>query len=93
MNVVENNEKIFTKNMGKDIIDSKYNLLNKNNDFYEREGLFMRKTKDIVLDEVMEGLNWKERIIVRIFKGTFVKVYNISRINTFNKMLKWCMYH
>ena len=50
--VEENNEKTFTKNMGKDIIQSKYNLLNKNKDFYEREGLDMRRTEDIVLKEL-----------------------------------------
>lgn len=43
---------------------------------------------DVVLNEIKNELNWKERIIVRIFKKTFNKVYNIGRINTINSMLK-----
>lgn len=39
-------------------------------------------------DVVKNELNWRERIIVRIFAKTFNKVYNIGRINTINSMLK-----
>lgn len=31
--------------------------------------------KDVVLNEVKKELNWKERIIVRIFGKTMKKVY------------------
>lgn len=44
--------------------------------------------KDIVLDEVREELNWKERVVVKIFEKTFIKVYNISRIRTVNNLVK-----
>ena len=44
--VEENNEKIFTKNIRKDIIKKKYNPLNKDKGFYERMGLYMKKEKD-----------------------------------------------
>ena len=43
--------------------------------------------KDVVLNEVKKELNLKERIVVRIFSKTFMKVYNISRIKIVNKML------
>lgn len=82
--VEENNEKMFTKNSGKDIIQSKHNLLNKNNNFYEREGLSMRKTEDIVLNKVLNGLSLKERILVKIFSKTFSKVYRKGMIECFN---------
>jgi hypothetical protein len=60
-------EKTFTKNDGKGIIYNKYNLLNKNY-FYEREGLYMRKTEDIVL----KRLNIVERVF---FKKKFIEIY------------------
>lgn len=78
------NTNVFTKNNGKDIIYNKYNLLNKNNDFYEREGLSMRKTEDIVLNKVLNGLSLKERILVKIFSKTFSKVYRKGMIECFN---------
>lgn len=46
------------------------------------------EVKDVVENEVMEELKWKEKIIVKIFNKTFYKVYNISRIKTINKLLK-----
>lgn len=44
--------------------------------------------KDVVLDEVKKALNWRERIVVKIFKKTFYKIFNISRILILNKFLK-----
>ena len=44
--------------------------------------------RDVVFNVVKDKLNWKERIIVRIFTRTFNKVYNIGRINSINSMLK-----
>ena len=44
--------------------------------------------KNVVYNVVKDELNWKERIIVRIFTNTFNKVYNIVRINSINSMLK-----
>lgn len=61
--VEKNNEKIFTKNSGKDIIENKYNLLNKNEEFYEREWLYMRKIEDIVLDNVKNKIKVDEIVI------------------------------
>lgn len=60
-------EKTFTKNDGKGIIYNKYNLLNKNY-FYEREGLLMKETEDIVL----KRLNIVERVF---FKKKFIEIY------------------
>ena len=44
--------------------------------------------KDVVLNEVKKELSFKERIIIKIFAKTFIKVYNITRINTVNAFLK-----
>lgn len=30
---------------------------------------------NVVLDEVKNELNWKEKIIIKIFSKTFIKVY------------------
>ena len=42
---------------------------------------------NVVKDEVMKELNWKERIVVKLFVKTFEKVYNKCRINIVNSML------
>lgn len=36
---------------------------------------------------VIRELNWKEKIIVKVFKKTFKKVYNIARICTVNNLI------
>lgn len=42
---------------------------------------------NVVKDELMEELNWKERIVVKLFAKTFEKVYNKCRIKIVNSML------
>lgn len=87
--VNENRRKIFTKKSKNNIIMSEdYNPSNKGKVFYERKGFVMRETKDIVLKEITKELNYVEKIIVRIFFKTFIKVYNKARINAVNSMLK-----
>ena len=44
--------------------------------------------KNVILNEVKKGLNFKEKIIINLFPNIFVKVYNICRINIINKMIK-----
>ena len=44
--------------------------------------------KNVVLDEVKKKLNWKERIIVRIFKNIFMKVYEEGKISYYNYLYK-----
>ena len=39
--------------------------------------------KNIVLDEVIKELNWRERIIVRLFKKTVIKIYIKGKTNYF----------
>lgn len=39
---------------------------------------------NVVLDEIKNELNWKEKIIVRIFSKTFSKVYKIGITFGFN---------
>ena len=77
-------EKVFTSDLRKGIIEEKYNPLNKDNSFYKGEGLFMRETKDIALKKLMEGLNWREKIIVKIYKKTCKKVYRKAMVDCFN---------
>ena len=43
--------------------------------------------ENVVLNEVKKELNWKERIIVKLFTKTFAKVYNIARIKIVNKLI------
>lgn len=40
------------------------------------------------LDEVVNELNWKERIVVRIFTKTFKRVYNVTRVMIINSFIK-----
>lgn len=42
---------------------------------------------NIVEDEIMKELNWKERIIVKLFAKTFEKVYNVCRIKIINSLI------
>lgn len=42
---------------------------------------------NVVENEIMKGLNWKEKIIVKVFAKTFEKVYNKCRIKIVNSML------
>lgn len=44
--------------------------------------------KDVVEDEIMKELNWKEKIIVKVFAKTFEKVCTVCRIKTVNSILK-----
>jgi len=80
MIVEKNLKKVFTKEESNNIISKKYNPLNKDCKIFEREGLDM-KEKDIVLEEVIEQLNFIERII---FKKKFIKIYKLGIAFGFN---------
>ena len=43
---------------------------------------------NVVENEIMNELNWKERIVVKVFAKTFEKVYNKCRIKIVNSMLE-----
>ena len=50
----------------------------------------IRKEKcsmNVVENETIKELNWKERIVVKLFAKTFEKVYNKCRIKIVNSML------
>lgn len=40
------------------------------------------------LDEVIKELNWRERVILKIHKKIFRKIYHIIRIKIVNLILK-----
>lgn len=40
------------------------------------------------MNEVIKELNWKEKILVKIFEKTFYKVYHKARIEIINSILK-----
>ena len=40
--------------------------------------------RDGVLDEVKKELNWKEKIVVGVFKNIFTKVYRKGMVDCFN---------
>lgn len=88
---VENAKNVFTKNESNNIMRKKYNLLNKDyKKICEREGLFMKETKDVELKEIEKSkeLNLKDRIIIKLFPKTFVKVYGIAGKRVFNNIYK-----
>ena len=84
----KNEKKVFTKNEEKGIIRLQYNLFIANNKNLQRKGFFMKEAKEIVVNELTEELNWKEKLIVNVFNKTFNKVVNLVRINTVNKMIR-----
>ena len=53
-----------------------------------REDMKRKEEKDVVLDEVIKELSWKERIVVRIFNKIFSKISNLIRIAIINFYLK-----
>lgn len=54
---------------------------------YTAEKKKRRGSMDVVENEIIKELNWKERIIVKVFAKTFKKVYNKCRIRIVNSML------
>ena len=42
--------------------------------------------ENVLLDELKKELNWKEKIIIKIFKKTIIKVYGIAGKNVFNSI-------
>ena len=84
--VEENNEKIFTKNKKKGIINKNNSLLFENYNFQGNEGLYMIETKDIVSNRKMEKLI--------ISKEDFEKYFNRRNIITVEEyerylIIKW----
>ena len=84
--VEENNEKIFTKNKKKGIINKNNSLLFENYNFQGNEGLYMIETKDIVSNKKMEKLI--------ISKEDFEKYFNRRNIITVEEyerylIIKW----
>ena len=41
-----------------------------------------------IIRELEKNMNWKERILLKILKTFSLKIYNITRIITVNKILK-----
>lgn len=80
--------KVFTRRITNDIINKDYNPLKVNYRliYNRRDGLY--KMKNEILNEIKKDLNLKERIIVQINKKTFLKVFNKTRIETINKLMK-----
>ena len=42
----------------------------------------------LVIENLCKNLKWYERVIVKLFSKTFVKVYHMGRILMFNKKLE-----
>lgn len=75
-------EKVFTKKEENNIINENYIPLKVNfKNLLEKDGLFMNETKDILLNEITEELNFIERIF---FKNKFIKVYKKGVRKGFN---------
>ncbi len=86
MLVEKESRKVFTNKKSNNIIKTIYNPLNKDCiSFHEREGLFMKETNDVILEDIIKELNLIERIFL---KKKLIKVYNKIRVNIVNAMLK-----
>ena len=44
---------------------------------------------NIIVEETLKSCKWYEKIIVRMFKKTFIKVYHINRIKLVNDILRY----
>lgn len=40
-----------------------------------------------IVEEIKKECNFREKILLKLFWKTFVKVYNIGKINYFNKIV------
>lgn len=72
-------KKVFTKKRNHNIIIKNYNPLKVN---------FKISERDDVMEKLKKELSLKERIIVKLFQNTFNKVYDITRINIVNNLIK-----
>lgn len=77
----ENIKKEFTIRERKDIINKKCALLNKDESFYEREGLYVKLMNNELLIEVTNELNFIEKIF---FKRKFIEIYKNGVRKGFN---------
>ena len=76
MLVEKESRKVFTNKKSNNIIKTIYNPLNKDyKSFYEREGLFMKETNDVILEDIIKELNFIERIF---FKKKFIRIYKLG---------------
>ena len=64
---IKNDQKVFTKKKRNNIINKDYNPLDKDCEIFESEGLFMRETKDVVLDVEMKELIISKEDFKRFF--------------------------
>ena len=42
----------------------------------------------VIVEEICSNLKWYERIFIRIFKNTFIKVYHKTREDIINRLLE-----
>lgn len=85
MKTNEKCEKRFTNEEKNIIINKDYKTLIKDYDkSYKKGGLYMKETKDVVLKEILKGLNLEERNFVKKHKGICKKIYRKGMINSFN---------
>ena len=77
-NVEEKNEKIFTKNDGKDIINTNCGSLKANyKNLFEKDGLFMDNTKEVILYKEKTNVKNNEKFIKLLRKiCNDLKIYN-----------------
>ncbi len=47
-----------------------------------------KQINEEIIETIKNELNLKERILLKIFPKTFIKVYNISRVNCFNSIYR-----
>lgn len=86
----ENLKNIFTKDKCKCIMKKKYSPFIVNSKKYLRKkGLLMEETK-VILNKIQNAkeLNLKDKVIIKLFPKTFIKVYGIAGRRVFNDIYK-----
>lgn len=90
MEIVEkNNERIFTKNMGKDIIKKNHTPLKVNyKNLFEKDGLPMKKQKILCIKNEEENMKMKGNNISERLIKTLQKICNEFNINDKERVIK-----
>lgn len=43
--------------------------------------------KSVIKNEILKEMNWRERIIIKLFYKVFLKLYGMAQMNAINNIL------
>ena len=49
----------------------------------------MEKENELLIKELMKELNWKERIVIKVFREICIKIYRKGMLDYFNFINKY----